>query len=140
MGGIFFAKMAAPVLLLLSISFLFGYRQDWGDGESVSRYLVSNAIALSFFYVVAVRERLDVRLLAWIGAISYPLYLIHEPIRVLALAHAPVPSGLPVLALALVAIIIISAVMHYFVELPFQRLGRQFANSDWRNALAFPSA
>ncbi len=74
---------------------------------------------------------LDHRVLQYLGAISYPLYLINEPVqRGLALLLAPVSRGgtgftliwLPAsLGLALLA----ATVLHYGVERRFMRAGKK---------------
>lgn len=124
--------LGSVVYMLLLVSFVFGFRRDWGDGESVSRYLITDTAALAFFYAFAVRERLNLRVLAWLGLISYPLYLLHEPIRVLAVRQMPPKWEIFGLFFALAAIILISAAMHYLVEQPFVRLGRRVSKLDWR--------
>jgi peptidoglycan/LPS O-acetylase OafA/YrhL len=64
---------------------------------------------------------LDNRVLAWLGLISYGIFLWHYPI-VLKLAAAGVHSFVPLLALGLVLPITIAAISYYAIESPFIRL------------------
>jgi len=72
--------------------------------------------------------------LLWLGAISYPLYLVHEPLqRVLLAACAALAGGngsifnLFWLPLGLALPVLVSWWLHRAVELPGQRLGRAWS-------------
>lgn len=94
------------------------------------------------------RLRLPARLLAskallWLGAVSYPLYLVNEPVqRALGVALAAAAGGSGALfsllwvpgALALP--LLLAAWLHRAVEVPFQRRGRERA----RRLAASPGA
>jgi peptidoglycan/LPS O-acetylase OafA/YrhL len=90
--------------------------------------------ALTFGVGLLLRERRVPRVLAWLGMISYSVYLLHPLILdafrdVPTLHHAS--KGLVVqlpLAAGLIAVIIASSgVTYYLVEKPMQRLGHQIA-------------
>lgn len=61
-----------------------------------------------------------------LGQWAYPIYLLHVPILV-AVFHRFKFEGLPALVLALTAIVVASALLHFVVEAPANRLGRSFA-------------
>jgi len=72
--------------------------------------------------------------LAWLGTISYSLYLVHVPIggKIVNLgaryAHT-LPTELLVLAIAVVASLGVAWLLWYFVERPAQR---------WSSAITYP--
>ncbi|MEV2266671.1 acyltransferase family protein [Nonomuraea africana] len=89
--------------------------------------------AATFAVFFALRERALPRVLAWLGLISYSVYLVHVPLLKLALLIfgdtrlLPWPAQLG-LGLALLALILgASRLTHRFVELPAQRYGRRLA-------------
>ena len=99
-------------------------------GESIP-----HAIGLALFLVLATRFRLHGRLAAWLGLISYSLYLFH-PLVFSALLAAVTSGHLPWLAHAhlgvplLISIFLsvaVAALVYYTVERPAIRLGRRLA-------------
>lgn len=74
--------------------------------------------------------------LQFVGAISYPLYLVHWPVIVglmaLLLSWRPdVSSGMALvlmLAIGLPIIVLVAWLLHKFVEKPLMRLGRRFSS------------
>jgi peptidoglycan/LPS O-acetylase OafA/YrhL len=90
--------------------------------------------ALTFGVGLALRERRVPRFLAWLGMISFSLYLLHPLILdafrdVPALHHASkgLIVQLPLAAGLLAVVIATSAVTYYLVEKPMQRLGHKVA-------------
>jgi len=76
---------------------------------------------------------LEHRWVLYLGAISYPLYLVNEPVsRALALLVAPWADGnglvftLIWLPLTLAGVLAVSAALHHGVELRFMRSGKKF--------------
>ena len=74
------------------------------------------------------------RVLLWLGAVSYPLYIVHEPIHKIlsiALARLAAGDGVWFSALWLPAAIVVPLLaawwLHVAVELPAQRWGRDIA-------------
>lgn len=71
--------------------------------------------------------------LAWLGLISYSVYLLHPLIlnayRTFPVLHRAHPVGIEIaLAAASYAVIIaVSAITHYGIEKPMQRLGRRLS-------------
>ncbi|MGW7454264.1 acyltransferase family protein, partial [Streptomyces sp. NPDC054787] len=98
-------------------------------------------MAWSFAYVAAwavfiagmlLRKRRFPRWLSWLGAISYSLYLLHNPVihamNWLLEGRAPIESwtGRAVQLSAFTAVLLVLSYLSYrLVELPFQNLGRR---------------
>jgi peptidoglycan/LPS O-acetylase OafA/YrhL len=105
------------------------YRLDhqWRDQWVSSIVLAAATFALG----LAVRNRKMPRVVAWLGLISYSVYVLHP---LVFNAYRSIPSlhdhhygalGQTVLAAALLAVILAaSAITYYTVEKPMQRLGR----------------
>jgi peptidoglycan/LPS O-acetylase OafA/YrhL len=75
---------------------------------------------------------LQARWLQFLGAISYPLYLVNEPVqRALALILAPAMQGHPLLFSAfflpnsLAISLALATLLHYWVERPFMHQGKK---------------
>ncbi|MBA3895887.1 MAG: acyltransferase [Sphingomonadaceae bacterium] len=88
------------------------------------------ALAAAMAAVAAGRmDRLAVAPLLWLGAISYPLYLVHQYIGYSVIGRMEalgMPAGVATLA-ALVAAIALAAVLHHRIELPLGRVRRGLA-------------
>jgi peptidoglycan/LPS O-acetylase OafA/YrhL len=91
--------------------------------------------------VVAVSLRW--RVVQWLGAVSYPIYLANEPIqKALGYVLAHFANGDAVLftwlwiPMAIVLPIGAAAVLHRYVETPMQRWGRKLAYRDVRGAVS----
>jgi peptidoglycan/LPS O-acetylase OafA/YrhL len=73
------------------------------------------------------------RLVVWLGLISYSIYLVHVPVLVLLsklgaypMQGSAVPGSLSrVIAMAVPAVIALSAALYYLIERPFQASGRR---------------
>lgn len=84
-------------------------------------------LILNFYYLKSVRFAIwicETKPLAWIGKISYALYLWHVPIYVLI--HYYMERGALSIALAVSLSFIISAISFYWVEKPFIGLRKRF--------------
>ncbi|MEV0387518.1 acyltransferase [Nonomuraea sp. NPDC050643] len=88
--------------------------------------------AVTFAGVMALRRRWRVPgVLAWLGVVSYSLYLTHVPLlKVLTalagdLRTAPPPVQVLVVALATTGILALSGLTYRLIEVPAQRLGRR---------------
>jgi peptidoglycan/LPS O-acetylase OafA/YrhL len=112
-------------------------------GEGWQRALVSIAIfalvALAIFRPPAV---LRARLLIWLGAISFPIYLLHESIGwsvILFLEDAGLTANLAICA-AIVVSLTMADVLHRWIELPvmnvirtrYREFRRIASSADWR--------
>lgn len=80
---------------------------------------LSRGIAPLVFFVL-VHKQWQPRVMIWLGAISYPLYLFHE------LVIAVLRTGSPLLNIFIwvSGAILIAWLVHRFIEIPFQDLGR----------------
>jgi peptidoglycan/LPS O-acetylase OafA/YrhL len=106
-----------------------------GHGEQWRVEWVASIVAAAAVFAVglAVRNRRIPRLLAWLGLISYSVYLLH-PLVFPGFHTFPALArnfSMPVQVLlwaGLVALVIAaSAITYYAVEQPMQRLGRRVA-------------
>ncbi|BBH17098.1 acyltransferase [Nocardioides baekrokdamisoli] len=99
----------------------------WIPGSIV---LAAGALVCLFAATPAVAAFGTHRVVAWLGQISFSLYLIHEPIVV---SIAQIDGGrMPwpaTLAIALPASIAAAAVFHRWVEAPAHRLSRRIGNA-----------
>ncbi|WP_172461829.1 acyltransferase family protein [Dyella jiangningensis] len=103
--------------------FYLAYRKDWGFGETPLRFMLGYAVGVGLFIVFM---RLDIKqpVLCALGRISYPLYLIHVPVREIITALMPSLGDIASALLGIPATVVLAAIMHRGVELPFNRMGR----------------
>ncbi|GGP08712.1 hypothetical protein GCM10012278_41530 [Nonomuraea glycinis] len=89
--------------------------------------------AATFAGGMALRGRRVPRLPAWLGLISYSLYLVHHPLLKYFseltgdLRRSPVPLQIAMAALATALVLGVSALTYRWVERPMQSLGRRLA-------------
>ncbi|MFI6446116.1 acyltransferase family protein [Kitasatospora sp. NPDC050543] len=124
---------------VIAAGFLVGALYD--DGPALARTFSSTWMSWSYAYVgawvtfalgMALRRRRFPRVLGWLGAVSYSLYLLHNPV-----VHAmdwlleghPFPRTGPgkfiPTAIFVVVVLALSHLAHRLVELPAQKLGRR---------------
>lgn len=98
---------------------------------------LGTALIIAFGTGTAVSRLLALGPLVYVGLVSYPLYLYHQP--VLSFLHLLSPEALPVEALLAVAAIAfpLSVLTFHFVEKPVRRLARRTAHT--RPGLAMPA-
>jgi peptidoglycan/LPS O-acetylase OafA/YrhL len=101
-------------------------------GDQEAAFLVSMLCGLGVFTTLyAVRERLPyVRALDWLANVSYPLYLVHTVVGWILMRqlYRVVPSFLVVVPVTVAIMIAIAAVLHRYVEVPTNRLGRRLGS------------
>ncbi|MGW2255056.1 acyltransferase family protein [Kitasatospora sp. NPDC001660] len=119
--------------------FTVGYL--YNRGPALGRTWSDSWMAFSFAYLAAwvlfaagmlLRKRRFPRWLSWLGAISYSVYLLHNPLihsmDWLLEGHAPIVSwkdrGIQFAAFA-AALLVLSYASYRLVEIPFQNLGRK---------------
>jgi peptidoglycan/LPS O-acetylase OafA/YrhL len=91
---------------------------------------------------MVLRARRVPRALAWLGVISYSLYLVHVPLLGILgavfgdLRHSPLPVQVLTTVLIATGILLISALTHRLLEAPAQRLGRRVAGHHSRRERA----
>ncbi|MEU6759785.1 acyltransferase family protein, partial [Streptomyces sp. NPDC046685] len=130
----------------VACGFLVGYM--YNHGPALWRTWSGSWMAWSFAYVAAwavfvagmlLRKRRFPRWLSWLGAISYSLYLLHNPVihamNWLLEGRAPIQSwtGRAVQFSAFMAVLLVLSYLSYrLVELPFQNLGRRVLKAATR--------
>jgi peptidoglycan/LPS O-acetylase OafA/YrhL len=129
------AAIVAGVLALTMLAGIWHGQQLHESHQWMTQWATSVLLAGATFGLgLAVRHRKVPRWCAWLGMISYSVYLLH-PLVFDAYRSVPAlhrPHSLPVQGLLFagcVAVIIgLSALTYYGVEKPMQRLGRRFGN------------
>ncbi|MGT2528119.1 acyltransferase family protein [Streptomyces nojiriensis] len=128
---------------VVACGFLTGY--VYNRGQALSQTYSGSWMAWSFAYVAAwavfaagmlLRKRRFPRWLSWLGAISYSLYLLHNPLihgmNWMLEGRAPIHSwtGRALLFTGfMAALTVVSWLSYRLVELPFQNLGRRVLKS-----------
>jgi peptidoglycan/LPS O-acetylase OafA/YrhL len=128
------AAIVVAVLALITVAGLWHgahYGHQWEIQWTTSVLLA----AATFGAGMAARNRKIPRVAAWLGVISYSVYLLHPLIfdayRSIPALHrldqATMPVQVGVFAALTAVIIGVSALTYYLIEKPMQRLGRRFA-------------
>lgn len=119
---------------LLLLLFTFGYRADWFR-ESI-RYTLQG-IGLIPVFVTAMRfpewgpfRLLNQKHVAFFGALTYSLYLVHHVTLYTLRYHLPSWHPLPLGALALALSVAFAWAMYRYVERPFARLRKRFGPAE----------
>jgi peptidoglycan/LPS O-acetylase OafA/YrhL len=135
---------AGIVTAVLALTILAG---EWRGTDLGHQWKVEWAssillAAATFAIAMALRHARIPRVVAWLGVISYSVYLLHPLIlnayRTLPISHGPHSTGddIALAAGAYAVIIGLSAITHYGIEKPMQRLGRRLSASNSRVASA----
>jgi peptidoglycan/LPS O-acetylase OafA/YrhL len=111
---------ATTIYVMLGTAFLLGYRKDWGYAETPHRFFAMYLAAAVIFILFSANGLSNV-ILNFLGKISYRVYLVHVPM----IALVGVTNVAGDYALSLTLILAISVLLHYFVEKPFVKLGRE---------------
>jgi len=120
------------LFLSLILSFIHFSTQKY----FLENFTVKNAITLitvTSLFIIFYRHKLkELHLLAWIGKISYSLYLWHMPLLFLMKLFIPVKdfSLLQVTIVFLISLFIISSLRYYFIEEYGFTLRKKFKNSQ----------
>jgi peptidoglycan/LPS O-acetylase OafA/YrhL len=121
----------------------------WATNSDQWRYQWTTSLVLAaatFGLGLLVRKRRVPRFLAWLGLVSYSVYLLH-PLVLSALTatgifhRQPLTMQVPLFALIIVAVLACSAASYYLLEKPMQQLGRRIARrwDDGRQERAEPA-
>lgn len=128
------ALIVAAVLALTTIAGLWHGAHNGHQWEN--QWVTSILLAAATFGAgMALRNRKIPRVVAWLGVISYSVYLLHplvfDAYRSIPAFHrldqSTMPVQVAVFAALVVVIIAASALTYYLIEKPMQRLGRQLA-------------
>jgi peptidoglycan/LPS O-acetylase OafA/YrhL len=127
---------AATVAAVLALTTFAGVWHGRHQHSGHWQYQWASSVLLAaatFGIAMAVRNRKIPRAAAWLGVISYSVYLLHplvfdayRSIHALHRKH-PMPAQIALFAALVAVIIAASAVTYYLVEKPMQRLGRRVA-------------
>jgi peptidoglycan/LPS O-acetylase OafA/YrhL len=130
-------KLAAAwiAVAVLALTVIAGLWHGAAHGQQWQAQWVTSIVgaAVTFAIGLAVKDRKIPRFVAWLGLISYSVYLLHPLIldayrSIHALRHPHTMGTQVLLAAAITAVIIAaSAITYYLVEKPMQRFGRQVA-------------
>lgn len=103
-----------------------------GQAGTPRRWVISLGLAgLTFAVGLALRNRAFPRVLAWLGLVSYSVYVLHYPVIYLyekiPYTRAPHPIAIQLLMAAafLAVLLAVAAVSYRVVERPMQLLGRR---------------
>ena len=116
---------AALIVLFIT----FQYRAPWF--RETIRYSLQG-IALTPVFITAMRfpgwlpyRFVNIRLIAFVGVLSYVLYLVHQVILFAVGYQLPSLHALPRAVLALLLSLLIAVAIHHFVEKPCARMRRR---------------
>jgi peptidoglycan/LPS O-acetylase OafA/YrhL len=131
------AAIVAGVLALATFAGLWHGQQRHLSHQWLIQWATSVLLAGATFGLgLAVSHRRVPRWCAWLGMISFSVYLLHplvfDAYRTVPALHRAHPTPVQVLMFAgcLAVIIGLSAVTYYLVERPMQRLGRRLGGPD----------
>ena len=124
---------AAITATVLVATVAAGLWHGWGDGGQWCAQWVSSLVlaAATFGIGLAVRKFHIPNGLAWLGLVSYSVYLLHplafDAYRDIPVLHHTHPVGIQLLLAAAIVAVILggSAASYYGVEKPMQKLGRR---------------
>lgn len=136
-GGLVAALVAAAVLTTWLLE-LDSFGPSWDRYRS--RAVLTLAVFAGLFALgMATRRYAVPRALAWLGLVSYSVYLMHyvllqvsRPVLAAAGERLPAPAEALVVAAFLTALVGTCWLTYRFIELPGQRLGRRWTR--WMNA------
>jgi peptidoglycan/LPS O-acetylase OafA/YrhL len=126
------AATVAAVLVLTTAAGLWNGRHTHAQWQ----YQWASSVLLAaatFGIAMAARNRKIPRAAAWLGVISYSVYLLHPLVfnayRSIHALHRkfPMPAQIALFAALVALIVAASAATYYLVEKPMQRLGRRVA-------------
>lgn len=116
----------------LTAASLLAYQVDVGHQENWHRYVLSYTTALCIFLLFRARG-IAPRILVWISVISYPVYLLQEPVFRLAFGRAWMGGIDPWIftVCVMTVLVLVSMAVHVWIERPCVELGRDMERS-WK--------
>jgi len=119
------------VVLLPAIS-LLAYNRDTGFDEHWFHYTNAYSLALILFFSMTTFGRLHARWATWLGAVSYGVYLLHEPVlviyRTILFPHLPALPALVHTLFVSAFTLAICGRLHWFLEQPCLSAGKFLSN------------
>ncbi|MCJ2135960.1 acyltransferase [Methylobacterium sp. J-026] len=119
----------ALIVLAVPVVSVLAYGRDLGFGETWYRYTATYWAALGLFALMTTRGRIEAPVFAWLGALSYGLYLFgpiaQEAVSAAARSVGLTGHGHALIAAAMLVALACAAPVHRFVERPSIRLGRR---------------
>ncbi|MFC6081747.1 acyltransferase family protein [Sphaerisporangium aureirubrum] len=140
-GGLWPVALSAALVVLAPVN---APQAGWWWVQPGVWILTIALAAATFAGGMALRRRRLPRVLVWLGAISYSLYLVHHPLLKYFveitgdLRRAPLPTQVLTAVLFTAAVLLAATVTYRLVELPGQALGRRLI-ARRRAARAVPS-
>lgn len=135
-----FTYLAAAALVVPALGQDFVYSPQYGDGSwRALGFNASYILGLALFATMYLTRHLpSPRILIWLGAISYGLYLIHGSVLA-ALEPLELPSPVLILA-AITGSIVAGWATHVWIEKPATRLGRRLTSPASLSGIGFRPA
>src|SRR6266853_787262 len=124
-AGLFYSAF----LLCLYVISWFGYHRDWGNGEQPARFITTYSIALVLFLTISLVVKRGVRLIVYLGSISYSLYLFHELVMFTLWERLPV-GGWSRIAVCSAISIAVAAIGFRLVERPAIAFGKRIVSRN----------
>jgi peptidoglycan/LPS O-acetylase OafA/YrhL len=119
-----YKRTIGSIVCCLLLSFYLGYSHDWGYGDRPERFVVSYFVSAAIFFGAAHFGYRRFSILATLGVVSYPIYLVHQPIIACAVLLFPHVNTIAVHFVALVLVVALGFILHFAIEKPGIRLGR----------------
>ncbi|MBY6013479.1 acyltransferase [Qipengyuania gaetbuli] len=124
--------LIAAFVLTIPLVSVFAYNFDAGNGETWHRYTLSYFAAMLIFVLLTTVVKIQSPFFAWLGAISYSVYLFGWVCTSLLMTLFPAllydaPAHLLVV-LSILLTIVVSSVVYYGVEKPAIVMGRKVAS------------
>jgi peptidoglycan/LPS O-acetylase OafA/YrhL len=126
-------KYSATWIILFTLGFpliaSLAYNTDQGLGENAWNYTGSYYSAVAFFIATTTIFKMENRVLAFLGTISYSLYLIHPFFLQLTTSKVNLQDGfnLPVFGLYCLGTLGLSILVYYWIEKKSITLGRRLS-------------
>ncbi|WP_223166227.1 acyltransferase family protein [Nonomuraea sp. SYSU D8015] len=123
---------------LVAIAPLWAVEGGWWWVQANVWFTTIALAGATFAGAMALRGRRLPRAMVWLGLVSYSLYLVHHPLLKYFveitgdLRRAELPYQLGMAALALAAVLGVSALAYRYIERPGQALGRRISGRSAR--------
>jgi len=117
-------------VLVFPVIAFFAYNVDKGQGQSVYNYTGSYWMGILFFLLFSSVIKVQGRVLAYMGLVSYSLYLVHPFFLEFAASVTDLKSrfDLSVFVIYCSATIVLSMVIYHGVERPGMKLGKRIVD------------